>query len=112
MKLAILIVVSLVAQVALGRPAAPDWFSLILLPTVFIIAPSLLHAERRWPHFALVLGLAWDLMLEPVVGPGAIAWSERQAEAPVCWLRLAAIPGLCVTRAWCWWAAGSIRSGR
>lgn len=75
MKLAILIVVSLVAQVALGRPAAPDWFSLILLPTVFIIAPSLLHAERRWPHFALVLGLAWDLMLEPVVGPGAIAWS-------------------------------------
>lgn len=75
MKLAILAALSLVVQVALGWPAAPPWLSAILLPTVFIIAPSLLLAERRWPHFALVLGLAWDLMLEPVVGPGAIAWS-------------------------------------
>jgi hypothetical protein len=47
----------------------------ILLPMVFIIGPPLLVEERRWPHFALVLGLAWDLLLEPVVGPGAIAWS-------------------------------------
>jgi hypothetical protein len=74
-KLAALIALSLVFQVAFGWPVAPVWLSLILLPTVFIIAPSLLHAERRWPHFALALGFAWDLMLEPVVGPGAIAWS-------------------------------------
>jgi hypothetical protein len=74
-KLAALIALSLVFQVAFGWPAAPAWLSLILLPMVFVIAPSLLHPERRWPHFALLLGLAWDLMLEPVVGPGAIAWS-------------------------------------
>jgi len=76
MKLAALVVVTLAAQVALGSPAAPQWLSLILLPTVFIVAPTLLHSERRWPHFALILGLAWDLILEPVVGPGAIAWSS------------------------------------
>ncbi len=49
MKLAILVVVSLVAQVALGWPAAPDWLSLILLPTVFIIAhrvSTLREADR------------------------------------------------------------------
>jgi hypothetical protein len=42
---------------------------------VFVVVPPLLREERRWPHTALALGLAWDVVLEPVVGPGAIAWS-------------------------------------
>jgi len=74
-KAAILLAITLVAQVALGLPESPAWLAAILLPMVFVVGPPLLMAERRWPHFALLLGLAWDLVLEPVVGPGAIAWS-------------------------------------
>jgi hypothetical protein len=75
MIMAVLAVATLTLQVAMGLPSAPAFLAAILLPMVFIIAPPLLLADRRWPHFALALGLAWDLMLEPVVGPGTIAWS-------------------------------------
>ncbi|MEE4270938.1 MAG: hypothetical protein V2I67_04650 [Thermoanaerobaculales bacterium] len=75
MKTALLAAATLSAQAALGLPSSPSWMAAVLLPVVFITAPPLLRSERRWPHFALLLGLAWDLMLEPVVGPGAIAWS-------------------------------------
>jgi len=75
MRTVLLVVLSLIAQVAFGWPMSPVWLSAILLPMVFVVGPPLLLEERRWPHFALVLGLAWDLVLEPVVGPGAIAWS-------------------------------------
>ena len=75
MKTAALVVVAMVVQVALGWPPAPGWLSAILLPMVFIVAPPMLIAERRWPHGAIVLGLLWDLVFEPVIGPGAIAWS-------------------------------------
>jgi hypothetical protein len=74
-KAAILVTFALVAQVALGLPESPTWLTAILLPMVFVVGPPLLMADRRWPHSALLLGLAWDLVLEPVVGPGAIAWS-------------------------------------
>ncbi len=75
MKVALLVTLTLVAQVALGLPGSPTWMTAILLPMVFVVGAPLMMAERRWPHFALLLGLAWDLVLEPVVGPGAIAWS-------------------------------------
>jgi hypothetical protein len=75
MKTVLLVALSLVAQVALGWPRSPVWLSAILLPMVFVVGPPLLFEERRWPHFALALGLAWDVVLEPVMGPGAIAWS-------------------------------------
>lgn len=75
MIVVLLAVATLAIQVALGLPSAPAFLAAILLPMVFIIGPPLLVSDRRWPHFALALGLAWDLMLEPVVGPGAIAWS-------------------------------------
>lgn len=75
MIVVLLAVAALALQVAMGLPSAPAFLAAVLLPMVFIIGPPLLVADRRWPHFALALGLAWDLMLEPVVGPGAIAWS-------------------------------------
>jgi len=75
MKATLLIALTLVAQVALGWPGSPTWLAAIILPMVFVVGAPLLLTERRWPHFALALGLAWDLVLEPVVGPGAIAWS-------------------------------------
>jgi hypothetical protein len=75
MRTAILLTLTLVAQVALGWPESPTWLTAILLPMVFVVGAPLLKADRRWPHFALLLGLVWDLVLEPVIGPGAIAWS-------------------------------------
>ena len=74
-KAAVLVTLTLVAQVVLGFPESPSWLTAILLPMVFVVGAPLMMAERRWPHFALLLGIAWDLVLEPVVGPGAIAWS-------------------------------------
>jgi hypothetical protein len=75
MIVVLLAAATLAIQVALGLPSVPAFFAAIFLPMVFIVGPPLLVADRRWPHFALALGLAWDLILEPVVGPGAIAWS-------------------------------------
>jgi hypothetical protein len=74
-KIVVLVVAALVAQLVLGSPDAPFWLASPLLPVVFIVGPPLLLTERRWPHFALLLGLGWDLLFEPVIGPGAIAWS-------------------------------------
>ena len=75
MKTVLLVVLTLIVQVTLGWPSSLVWLSAILLPMVFVVGPPLLFEERRWPHYAIALGLAWDLVLEPVVGPGAIAWS-------------------------------------
>lgn len=75
MRTFLLVVSTLIAQVALGLPGSPAWLSAVLIPMVFVVGPPLLLEERRWPHYALALGLAWDLVLEPVIGPGAIAWS-------------------------------------
>jgi hypothetical protein len=71
----LLVGAALAVQAALGWPTWPAFLAAVLLPMVFIVGPPLLIEERRWPHSAIALGLAWDLVLEPVVGPGAIAWS-------------------------------------
>jgi hypothetical protein len=97
MKIALLLALSLAIQLAFGLPAAPGWLATILLPTVFIIAPPLMFAEKRWPYFAIGLGLAWDLVvLGPVIGPGAIAWSA----AAVVVSTLAPLVADRSTRAW------------
>jgi hypothetical protein len=96
---------ALAVQVTFGWPGAPEWLASILLPMVFVIGPPLLHPERRWPHAALGLGLAWDLVLEPVVGPGAIAWSATAVaigfvvplvtdRSPRAWLAFGALGAL------------------
>jgi len=75
MKTAALALLALFAQRLLGIPGLPSWSSEILLPMALIVAMSLKRRERRWPYEALLLGLGWDAVLEPVVGPGGIAWS-------------------------------------
>jgi len=77
MKSVALALLALFAQRLLGLPGLPSWSSEILLPMALIVAMSLNHHEptRRWPYEALLLGLGWDAVLEPVVGPGGIAWS-------------------------------------
>jgi hypothetical protein len=75
MKVAGLALLALVVQRALGSPGMPEWMGLLMLPMVFIVGASLVQFDRRWTQLAIVLGLGWDLMLEPLVGPGGIAWS-------------------------------------
>lgn len=66
---------TLLIQRMLGMPGLPSWAAEVILPMVWIVAAALLRKEREWPYEALLLGLTWDLLLEPVIGPGGIAWS-------------------------------------
>lgn len=105
MNTAFLLVVIFVAQVVLGWPVSPGWLSTILLPMVFVVGPPLLMQERRWPHFALLLGLVWDLLFEPVIGPGAIAWSAAA-------VAVSAVAPLVADRSpRAWWAFGALGAG-
>jgi hypothetical protein len=75
LKIVALAALTLIVQRALGMPGMPAWLGHFILPMVWIVALSLLRKERHWPHEALLLGLAWDLLFGPVVGPGGIAWT-------------------------------------
>lgn len=68
-------VLTLLMQRLLGMPGLPSWTAEVILPVVWIVAAAMVRKEPGWPYEALILGLAWDLLLEPVVGPGGIAWS-------------------------------------
>jgi hypothetical protein len=107
-RTAILVALALALQVTFGWPGAPGWLAAVLLPMVFVIGPPLIHPERRWPHAALALGLGWDLVLEPVIGPGAIAWSVSAVvigsvvplvtdRSPRAWLAFGALGALIMT---------------
>ena len=74
-KIAALVAVTLVLQRVLGMPGMPAWCGHLILPMIWIVAASLVRKERHWPYEALLLGLAWDLLFGPVVGPGGIAWT-------------------------------------
>ena len=74
-KIAILAALTLALQRVLGMPGMPAWFGHFILPMIWVVAASLVRKERHWPYEALLLGLAWDLLFGPVVGPGGIAWS-------------------------------------
>ena len=105
MNTVFLLIAIFIAQVVLGWPASPGWLSTILLPMVFVIGPPLLMQERRWPHFALGLGRVWDLLFEPVVGPGAIAWSAAA-------VAVSAVAPLVADRSpRAWWAFGALGAG-
>jgi hypothetical protein len=91
MKVALLAAATLIVQRALGWPGMPGWLGIVMLPMVFLVGPSMLQYGRSWVQFAIVLGLAWDLMLEPVIGPGGIAWSAAA-------LSLSALAGVVADR--------------
>lgn len=72
---AVLVAATLIVQRVFGMPGMPAFLSLVILPMVWIVAASLVRKERSWPYEALFLGLAWDLLFGPVIGPGGIAWT-------------------------------------
>ena len=102
MKNALLIVLTLLIQRALGAPPGPDWGGLVLLPMAWLAGSAVLDAGRRWIWIALVIGLGWDLLMEPIIGPGGIAWSA--AALVVIWLA-----GVVADRSFkAWFAFGAV----
>lgn len=75
MTVPLLVAVTLLLQRLLGAPGGPRWSGLLVLPVVWLVGPALLGGGRRWVWISFAIGLGWDLLLEPVIGPGAIAWS-------------------------------------
>jgi hypothetical protein len=92
---------TLLIQRSLGWPGMPEWSSLAILPMVFVVGASLLQFDWRWTQLAILLGLGWDLILEPVIGPGGIAWSASA-------LALSALAGIVADRSpRAWFAFGA-----
>jgi hypothetical protein len=103
-----LVALTLAAQRILGLAGIPSWPSHAVLPVVWIVALALRGKEHRWPYEALLLGLAWDLLFEPIVGPGGIAWSAAALtlyglaavvadRSPKAWAALGAVGAVVVT---------------
>ena len=101
----LLIAVTLLLQRALGAPGGPQWSGLVLLPVAWIVGSALTITGRRLVWTSVVIGLGWDVLLEPVVGPGGIAWSA----AALALLRLAAIVADRSSTAW--FAFGAVGAG-
>ena len=75
MRIALLIALTLLFQRAMGSPGGPDWAGFVLLPMAWLAGSAVLATGQRWIWIALVIGLGWDFLLEPIIGPGGIAWS-------------------------------------
>jgi hypothetical protein len=75
MKWGLLLIGSFIAQRLLGLPGLPAWGTGLLVPAVWLVAVAT-RTERPSPLLVgLVIGAAWDVVMEPLLGPGAIAWS-------------------------------------
>jgi len=104
-RVILLVVLTLLAQRAMGAPGLGMWPSEIILPTVWIVSGSLNSREWRWPYEALLIGLGWDVILEPVIGPGGIAWTA----AALCLHALASFVADRSAKAWAGFgAAGAL----
>lgn len=83
MKWGLLFIASFVVQRLLGLPGFPAWGTGLLVPAVWLVVV----ATRTEAPSALLVGLGiggiWDIVMEPIVGPGAIAWSA--AAVIVAW---------------------------
>lgn len=82
LKIFTLVVLTLAVQRLLGHPRVFAPAAALLLPMPWLIGPPLLDFNRRWYWLSFPIGLGWDLLFEPVIGIGAIAWS---ATALVIW---------------------------
>ncbi len=105
MTVAVLVVLTLVAQRMLGAPGMPSWLTGLLLPMAWVVAPRIRTPLSGFPMAALALGLGWDVLLEPVIGTGGIAWSAAALavgvaaavvadRSPAAWFGLGALGGV------------------
>lgn len=75
LKIVALVVLTLAAQRLLGHPKVFASAAALLLPMPWLVGPPLLDFDRRWYWLSFPIGLGWDLLFEPIIGIGAIAWS-------------------------------------
>ncbi len=83
MKWAILVAATYLVQRLLGAPGMPWWAAAPLLPAVWLIVPVVRGGRPHPLALGIGAGVAWDLLMEPIVGPGGIAWSA--AAIVVAW---------------------------
>ncbi len=75
LKIFALVTVTLAAQRLLGHPQAWPVAAALLFPMPWIVGPPLQELDHRWYWLSFGIGFGWDLLFEPVIGPGVIAWS-------------------------------------
>lgn len=92
----VLIFFTLAAQRLLGLPHAWPLATAVLLPMPWIVGPPLKDFDRHWYWISFAIGFGWDLLFEPIVGIGAIAWS---APALIVWVGSSVVAER-RTRAW------------
>ncbi len=46
-----------------------------MVPMIWLVSHPLRQRDRGVFLLGLVLGISWDILFEPVIGPGGIAWS-------------------------------------
>jgi hypothetical protein len=97
-RLILFFLATMVGQRILGAPGLPVWCADIQLLTVWLVAPALRFDDRRWIYFAVLLGIVWDILGQPVIGPGGIAWSTAA-------LALSALAVVVADRSFRAWAA-------
>jgi hypothetical protein len=101
LKILALVTVTLAVQRLLGHPKASILATALLLPMPWLIGPPLLDFDRRWYWLSFPIGIGWDLLFEPVIGIGAIAWS---VPALMAWM----VTSIAAERrAGAWFAAGA-----
>lgn len=97
-----LVIVTLATQRLLGHPQTWPLATALLLPMPWIIGPPLQELDRRWYWLSFGIGFGWDLLFEPVIGVGIIAWS---APALITWVGSFVVAER-RTRAWFVFGAG------
>lgn len=95
-KIFALLTVTLAAQRLLGQPQSLPLAAAVLLPMPWIVGPPLQDLDGRWYWLSFAVGFGWDLLFEPVIGVGAIAWS---APALMVWIGSSVVAER-RTRAW------------
>ena len=101
----VLVFATVATQRVLVQPGVPGWVSAILAPMPWIVGPTLRGHDRRWYLLSFALGLFWDVLFEPVIGPGGISWSCASA---VSWGMAALVVNRGVRA---WFAFGVISTG-
>jgi hypothetical protein len=108
MRTAALALMCLTLQRMLGVPGMPAWSSAILIPAVLGVGRPMLGIAGRDFWFGLALGLGWDVVMEPVVGPGGIYWSASTLlvawvirfiadRSPLAWFGIGALVAMLVS---------------
>ncbi len=97
LRLVLLFALTMAAHRALGTPGLPSWCTDLQPLAVWLVAPALRFEGRHWLYWAVAIGLVWDLLGQPVIGPGGIAWSAAA-------LSLSALAAVIADRSYRAWA--------